>query len=157
MTIVPATADAIWPSLHGEKFWIWVLLSQIQDEATWEEFWIARQAVAGFRDLRVNQNDWRKLEEHGFISVRRKIEIRRSCLAMQATREGTFVGHYAGLVNRLYALASAVAPVRRIEAKQEHGLPPHLEIHWPANQRQLIRSICSREGIEVRDNSLWNR
>lgn len=157
VSVVGGTDDAIWPTLHGEKFWIWVLLSQIQDDATWEEFWIARQAVAGFRNLRVNQNDWHKLEEHGFIKVRRKIGIQRSCLAMQAARGSTFVAHYAGLVNRLYALVRKVAPVKRIEAKQEHGFPPHLEIHWPASQRQFIRSICPREGIEVKEHSLWKR
>lgn len=156
VTVGSATDDAIWPTLHGDKFWIWVLLSQIQDEATWEEFWIARQAVAGFRDLHVNQNDWRKLEEHGFLSVRRKIEIQRSCLALKPISNGTFVGYFAGLVNRLYGLVRSVAPTRRIEAKQEHGLPPHLEIHWAANQWQSVRSICSREGIEVKNNSLWN-
>jgi hypothetical protein len=156
VSVVRGTDDSIWPTLHGDKFWIWILLSQIQDDPTWEEFWIARQAVAGFRNLHVNQNDWQKLEEHGFIKVRRKIDIQRSCLAIQSARGNTFVAYYAGLVNRLYSLVRAVAPVRRIEAKQERGFPPHLEIHWPASQRQFIRSICPREGIEVNEHSLWN-
>jgi hypothetical protein len=156
VTVVSATDDAIWPSLHREKFWIWVFLSQIQDEATWEEFWIARQSVASAHTLRLNQNDWRNLEKHGFIKVRRKIDIQRSCLAIQPAQGSTFAAHYAGLVNRLYALVRAVAPVQRIEAKQEHGFPRYLEIHWHASQRQFIRSICPREGIEVKD-SLWKR
>jgi hypothetical protein len=157
VTVVSGTPDALWPTLHADKFWIWVLLSQIQDEATWEEFWIARNAVAGFRDLRVNQNDWRKLEEHGFVTVRGRIEIRRSCLAMESVHGATFVARYAGLVNRLYALVRSAKPVGRIEAKQEHGLPPHLEIRWPSNQWQSVRSICLREGIEISNNGLWNR
>ena len=157
VNLAPATDDSIWPTLHGEKFWIWVFLSQIQDEATWEEFWIARQSVASAHSVRLNQNDWHKLKEHGFIKVGRKIGIQRSCLAIQAAQGSSFMAHYSGLVNRLYALVRAVAPVRRIEAKQEWGFPPHLEIHWPANQRQFIRSICPREGIEVREHSLWNR
>jgi hypothetical protein len=64
VSVVAATDDSIWPTLHGEKFWIWVLLSQIQiqDAATWEEFWIARQAVAGSRtspSTRTTGGSWR--------------------------------------------------------------------------------------------------
>jgi hypothetical protein len=158
VSVVAATDDSIWPRLHGEKFWIWVLLSQIQisDSPTWEEFWIARQAVAGFQNVSINQNDWRKLEEHSFIRLHRKIEILSSRLAIQPARGNTFVAHYAGLVNRLYGLVREVAPVLRIEAKQERGFPDYLEMRWPTTQQQLIRGICRREGIEVTEHTLWS-
>ncbi len=153
--IEPVAADC-WPkpSQMG-KYLAMILLSQVQANPTWEEIWIARQAVAGFADVKLNQHDWLKLEEHGYISLRRRVESLKSCLAPDPNTGGVFTARYCGLVNRLHALVRAVAPLQRIEAKQERGFPPHLEIHWPANQRQFIRSICPREGIEVREHSLW--
>ncbi len=155
--IEPMEADC-WPkpSQMG-KFLSMVLLSQVQANPTWEEIWIARQAVAGFADVKLNQHDWMKLEEHGYISLRRRVESLKSCIVFSPNTGGQFVAYYCGLVNRLHALVRTVAPVRQIVVKQERGLPPCLEIHWPASQRQFIRSICPREGIEVKEHSLWNR
>lgn len=143
------------PSQMG-KYLAMVLLSQVQASPTWEEIWIARQAVAGFAEVKLNQHDWIKLEEHGYISLRRRVESLKSCLVFGLNTGGIFAARYCGLVNRLHALVRAVAPLQRIEVKQERGFPPHLEIHWPASQRQFIRSICPREGIEVKEHSLWN-
>lgn len=157
VNIKSTTNDGIWPVLHDEKFWVWILLSQVQDDATWEEFWIARGAVAGFRNLRINRNDWSRLEEQGFVELGRKIEILQSRLAFCPRQGDIFVAHYAGLVNRLYSIVRAVPPVQQILVKQKRGLPPYLEVHWPASQRSFIRSICPREGIEIRQDSLWNR
>ena len=143
------------PSQMG-KYLAMVLLSQVQASPTWEEIWIARQAVAGFADVKLNQYDWMKLEEHGYISLRRRVESLKSCIVFTPSSAGQFTAQYCGLVNRLHGLVREVAPVKRIEAKQERGFPPHLEIHWPASQRQFIRSICPREGIDVKEHSLWN-
>ena len=120
---------------------------------TWEESWIARNAIAGLKEVTLNQNDWNKLERHGY--VRRKIMPLKTCLVFRRNEGGEFVAHFSGLVNRLYPLIRAVAPLKRIASKQERGYPPHLEIVWPAAQRQYLRSLCPREGIQVLENSLW--
>jgi hypothetical protein len=143
------------PSQMG-KYLALVLLSQVQANPTWEEIWIARQAVAGFAAVKLNQHDWMKLEEHGYISLRRRIESLKNCLVFRPNSGGQFTALYCGLVNRLHALIRQAPPLKRIEARQERGLPPHLEICWPAGQRQYLHSICSREGITA-CNCLWNR
>jgi hypothetical protein len=158
--IVEPTSDQIWPDMHGEagkKCWIWVLLSQIQDEASWEEFWIARNAVASNTDIRFNQNDWRKLVEVGSVSIRHQITVSWSRLCFHRAVGGTFVAEFAGLVNRLYMLVRKFPPLERIRAKHERGCPPCFEIHWPAGRWQDIRALCPHEGIEICDNSLWSR
>lgn len=155
--IEPLNTDC-WPKpSHMGKYLALVLLSQVQANPTWEEIWIARQAVAGFADVKLNQHDWMKLEEQGYISLRRRVESLRSCLAFRTNSGGQFTALYCGLVNRLHALIRQVPPLKRIEARQERGLPPHLEICWPAERRQYLHSICPREGIEVKEHSLWNR
>jgi hypothetical protein len=66
------------------------------------------------------------------------------------------VAHFAGLPNRLYSLVQKVKPLKPIKVVEERGLPPCLEIVWPAQQRQFIRSVCPQSGITVVDK-LWNR
>jgi hypothetical protein len=43
--LLPATKDSLWPATWGD-YMAWVLLSQVQDHATWEEVRIARAADA---------------------------------------------------------------------------------------------------------------
>jgi hypothetical protein len=156
VTIASPTDDALWPrpSQLG-KFWIWTLLAQIQDEPTWEEFWIASQAIAGFQDLKINQNDWKKLEEHGYVRLRRQFTVQKSALEFKPGGEIESVAHFAGLPNRLYSLVQKVKPLKPIKVVEERGLPPCLEIVWPAHQRQFLRSICPQAGITLVDK-LWN-
>jgi hypothetical protein len=155
--LVAPTDDALWPHrAHLGKFWIWTLLAEIQDEPTWEEFWIARQAVAGFQEVRVNQNDWKKLEEHGYVKLRRQFMLQKTAIEFKSGGGLENVAHFAGLPNRLYSLVQKVKPIRPIKVVEERGLPACLEIVWPAHQRQFIRSICSQAGITVVDK-LWNR
>lgn len=154
--IVAPTPDAIWPHLgNGDKFFCWVLLSAVQDDPTWEEFWIARHAIAGLKEVNLNQNDWNKLAREGYVAVRRQITPLKTCLVFQRNEGGQFVAHFSGLVNRLYALIRSVVPLKKILSKQERGCPPCLEIVWPAAQRQHLRSLCPREGIQVLENTLW--
>lgn len=147
-----------WPKpWQMEKYLLWVLLSQIQKEATWENFWIARQSVAGFANVKITQNDWKKLEEHGYLSRRRgRFEVLKSCMVFKPTQKNQFTAYYCGLVNRLHAVARKFPPIKMIEAKQERGLPAHLEIQWPQNHRSSIRNICQRENIKIQEHSLWN-
>jgi hypothetical protein len=157
VTIASPTDDALWPRpTQLGKFWIWILLAQIQDEPTWEEFWIARQAIAGFQDLKINQNDWKKLEEHGYVRLRRQFVVQKSALEFKPGGGIESVAHFAGLPNRLYSLVQKVKPLKPIRVVEERGLPSCLEIVWPAHQRQFIRSICPQAEITVVDK-LWNR
>jgi len=157
VTIASPTDDALWPrpSQLG-KFWIWTLLAQIQDEPTWEEFWIARQAIAGFQDLKINQNDWKKLEECGYVKLRRQFAIEKSALEFKPGGGMESIALFAGLPNRLYSLVQKVKPLKPIEVVEERGLPACLKIVWPAHQRQFIRSVCPQAEITVVDK-LWNR
>ena len=77
------------PSQMG-KYLAMVLLSQVQASPTWEEIWIARQAVAGFAGVKLNQHDWMKLEEHGYISLRRQVESLKSCIVFAPNSAGQF-------------------------------------------------------------------
>ncbi len=157
VTVACPTEDKWWPCpAHLGKFWIWVLLAQIQHEPTWEEFWIARQAIAGFQDLKINQNDWKKLEEFGYVKLRRQFAVQKSALEFKPDGPIGSVAHFAGLPNRLYMVIRKVKPLKRIKLVEERGRPPCLEIVWPAHQRQFIRSICPQAEITVVDK-LWNR
>ena len=148
-----------WPKpWQMEKYLLWVLLSQIQNEATWENFWIARQSVAGFADVKITQNDWNKLRKHGYLSWHHgRFEVLKSCMVFGRSMSGRFTAYYCGLVNRLHAVVRQFPPIKMIEAKQERGFPAHLEIQWPQNYQPSIRNICQRENIEIKQHSLWNR
>jgi hypothetical protein len=118
VSIANPTDDALWPhpSRLG-KFWIWTLLAQIQDEPTREEFWIARQAIAGFQDLKINQNDWKKLEEFGYVKLRRQFVVQKCALEFKPGGEVGSIAHFAGLPNRLYSLVKKVKPLRRMPGR----------------------------------------
>lgn len=148
-----------WPKpWQMEKYLLWVLLSQIQNEATWENFWIARQSVAGFADGKITQNDWNKLRKHGYLSWHHgRFEVLKNCMVFGRRMGGQFTAYYCGLVNRLHAVVRQFPLIKMIEAKQERGFPAHLEIQWPQNHRSSIRDICQRENIEIKQHSLWNR
>jgi hypothetical protein len=156
VTIASPTDDALWPrpSRLG-KFWIWALLAQIQDEPTWEEFWIARQAIAGFQDLNINQNDWKKLDEWGYVRRRKQFLIQKSTLLFARAGPNEIVTRFTGLPNRLYLLVQQVKPLQQIKVVEERGLPPCLEIVWPAYERQFLTTICQQAGITV-VGKLWN-
>ena len=147
-----------WPKpWQMEKYLLWVLLSQIQKEATWENFWIARQSVAGFADVKITQNDWNKLRKHGYLSWHHgRFEVLKNCMVFKPTQKNQFTAYYCGLVNRLHAVMRQFPPIKMIEAKQERGFPAHLEIQWPQNYRSSIRNICQKENIKILEHSLWN-
>jgi hypothetical protein len=111
--IVKPTPE-VWPNLVGrDKYFAWVFLSAVQDEPTWEEFWIARNSIAGLKNVSLNQNDWENLEENGYI--RRKwgtTEVLKTCLAFRQNVGNSFVAHFCGLVSRLYPLVREVTPLR---------------------------------------------
>lgn len=156
--IIEPLKEDCWPKpWQMEKYLLWVVLSQIQNEATWENFSIAHQAVAGLAHVNLNQNDFRKLEEHDYISRRRgRFEILKNCMVFKPTQKNQFTAYYCGLVNRLHAIVRKFPPIKMIEARQERGFPAHLEIQWPQSYRSSIRNICQRENIEIKEHSLWN-
>lgn len=156
--IIETLGKDIWPKpSQMEKYLLWVLLSQIQKESTWENFWIAHQTVAGLAFVKITQNDWKKLEEHGYLSwCRGRFEVLKSCMVFGRRMGGQFTAYYCGLVNRLHAVVREFPPIKMIEAKQERGFPAHLEIQWPQNNRSFIRNICQKEHIEIKEHSLWN-
>lgn len=156
--IIEPLKEDCWPEpWQMEKYLLWVLLSQIQKEATWENFWIARQSVAGFADEKITQNDWKKLEKHGYLSRRHgRSEVLKNCMVFGQRMGGQFTAYYCGLINRLHAVVREFPPIKMIEVKQKRGFPTHLEIQWPQNNRSFIRNICQRENIEIQEHSLWN-
>ena len=156
--IIEPLEEDCWPNpSQMGKYLFWVLLSQIQKESTWENFWIARQAVAGFANVNLNQNDWNKLRKHGYLSWRHgRFEILKNCMVFGRRMGGQFTAYYCGLVNRLHAVVRNFPPIKMIEAKQERGFPAHLEIQWPQNYQSSIHNICQRENIKIQKHSLWN-
>lgn len=156
--IIEPLEEDCWPKpAQMEKYLLWVVLSQIQKEATWENFWIAHQAVAGLAFVKVTQNDWKKLEKHGYLSRRRgRFEVLKSCMVFKPTQKNQFTAYYCGLVNRLHSVVREFPPIKMIEAKQERGFPAHLEIQWTTNYRSSIRNICQRKNIEIKQHRLWN-
>ncbi len=156
--LIPPIKEDCWPKPRRMgKYLLWILLSQIQHDATWENFWIARQAVAGYSEIKLSQNDWKKLERHGYISLYRgRFEVLKSCLVFALKINRQLTARYCGLVNRLHALVREVQPLGFIESKQERGFPAHLEIQWPAHKRQFIYNLCQREDIIIKEHSLWN-
>lgn len=157
--IIEPLKEDCWPKpWQLDKYLLWVFLSQIQNEATWENFWIARQSVAGFADVKITQNDWKILEKHGYLSRRHgRFEVLKSCMVFKPTQKNQFTAYYCGLVNCLHAVVRKFLPIKMIEAKQERGFPAHLEIQWPQNNQSSIRNICQRENIGIKQHSLWNR
>ena len=93
--IIEPLEEDCWPKpAQMEKYLLWVVLSQIQKEATWENFWIAHQTVAGLAFVKITQNDWKKLEKHGYLSRRRgRFEVLKSCMVFKPTQKNQFIEH----------------------------------------------------------------
>jgi hypothetical protein len=156
--LLPPTEDKLWPSAWGEYF-AWVLLSQVQDDASWEEVRIARDAVAMHTKLNLNAVYYniRKLERHGYLVARgHRYRDFRSRIAFAHTRSGAFQGEYCGLTSALYDLVRKVPPLNLAPAPIEPGRPPKLKVEWAQRDRHDVRNACQIFGIEAAQR-LWDQ
>ena len=147
-----------WPTAWGD-YMAWVLLSQVQDDATWEEVRIAREAVAMFANIKLNAVYYqiRKLERHGFLVARgHRYRDFRSKIRLVNAPSGTCVGEYCGLTSSLYELVRKVPPLALVVAPPEPSRPAKLLVEWAQRDRDDVKNACQRQGIEV-VQKLWKR
>jgi hypothetical protein len=155
--LVPRTADSLWPATWDDYI-AWVLLSQVQDDATWEEVRIARDAVTMFANISLNAVYYqiRKLERHGYLVARGHRYRDFKCRITLANAPGNaFRGEYCGLTSSLYELVRKVPPLSLAVAPAEPGRPAKLYIEWPQRDRHDVRNACQILGIEA-VQGLWN-
>ena len=130
--LLSATTDSLWPTTWGD-YLAWVLLSQVQDHATWEEVRIARDAVAMWTNVNLSTVYYqiRKLERHGFLVVRgHRYRDFRNRVSFSAYSLGRFHGEYCGLTSVLYDLFRKVPPITLLVAS-ERTRPAKLPVDWP--------------------------
>lgn len=156
--LLPPRPGNFWPTAWGD-YMAWVLLSQVQDDATWEEVRIAREAVTMF--ARVNLNfvyyQIRKLERHGFLVARgHRYQSFRSKIIFAKVPSGAYGGEYCGLTSALYEVVQKSPPLSITVAPSEAGHPAKLRIEWAQRDRDDVRNACQRNGIEVVQR-LWRR
>lgn len=148
---------SFWPTAWGD-YMAWVLLSQVQDDATWEEVRIAREAVAMFANIKLNAVYYqiRKLERHGYLVARgHSYRDFRSRIVLANAPSGTFRGEYCGLTSRLFELFGKARPLSVAVAPSEAGSPSKLHIEWAQQDRHDVRNACQMFGIEAVQR-LWN-
>lgn len=150
------TKDSLWPQTWGD-YLVWVLLSQVQDEATWEEVRLARDAVAMWATINLSPiyHLIRKLEHRGFLVTRgHRYQGFQSRVVLSTASNGECHGTYCGLTTKLYEIVRAAPPVRLQINPMQWGCPPTLGIHWVQHQRQTVIEACGSQGIECVRN-LW--
>jgi hypothetical protein len=148
----------LWPTAWGD-YMAWVLLSQVQVDATWEEVRIAREAVAMFANINLSTVYYqiRKLERHGFLVARgHKYRDFRSRIKFMQASSGAYVAEYCGLTSSLYEITKKVPPIRITVAPSEPSCPAKLLIEWAQRERDTVRSACQQQRIEIVQR-LWNR
>ena len=156
--LVAPSADNLWPATWDD-YMAWVLLSQVQDDATWEEVRIAREAVAMFAKINLNAVYYqiRKLERHGYLVARgHRYRDFRSRIALANAPGDAFRGEYCGLTSSLYELVRKVPPLSLAVAPAEAGHPAKLHIEWAQRDRHDVRNACQIFRIEAVQR-LWNR
>ena len=149
--LLPPTANNLWPA-KWDDYMAWVLLSQVQDHATWEEVRIAREAVAMFANINLKAVYYqiRKLERHGYLVVRgHRYRDFRNRIALANAPSGAFGGEYCGLTSLLYELVRKVPPLSLAIAPSESGRPAKLHIEWAQRDRHDVRNACQIFGIEA--------
>ena len=154
--LLAPTAESLWPATWDD-YMAWVLLSQVQDDATWEEVRIARNAVTMFADINLNAVYYqiRKLERHGYLVARgHRYQDFRSRITLVNSPGAGFRGEYCGLTSSLYELVRRVAPLTLAVAISEPGFPAKLHIDWPQRDRHDVRNACQKLGVEV-VSRLW--
>jgi hypothetical protein len=155
LEILAPTLENFWPSSWGDYI-AWVLLSQVQDDATWDEVRFAREAIAMWTRVNLNSvySAIRELERHEFLAIRGSRYLNfRSRIAFGPTRDQCFDAHYCGLTTALYELVRA-GPPSKMSVRSESGRPPALELQWPQRDRGDVRATCERLGISI-VNKLW--
>lgn len=155
LEMLPPTPAAIWPSSWGDYI-AWILLSQVQDDATWDEVCFASEAVAMWKKVNLESvyRSIRKLERHGFLAIRGSRYLNfRSRIAFGPLRAQCFTTHFCGLCTALYELVRAVPPIA-MSVRAETGRPPALELQWPQHVREEVHAVCEPLGISIA-NKLW--
>lgn len=156
MTIRPA--EDWWPTQPG-AFLIWVLLSEVQDEATWEEISIAQNELCWFQNTPSHQVYYqlRKIEQAGMATRKGRLWADFENRIWFDRPHGKHVlAKYAGLTTHLYTILRAISPVRRIEIpKPERGRPPHLEVVWESRYKDRLRQKCREVGMKIMEENLW--
>ncbi len=154
--LAPMPRADFWPTDWGEYIAL-ILLSQVQDDAHWEEVCFAREAVAMWKaklNLHAVHYTIRKLERHGYLVMRgsRYLNFRHR-IALGPTRDYAFVADYCGLTTPLFELVRAVPPLE-MSVRTEPGRPPALELRWPQRDRTDVRAACERLKLPI-VNKLW--
>ena len=145
------TTDSLWPAVWGDYI-VWVLLSQVQDGATWEEVRFAREAIAMWTSVNLNASYYqiRKLERHGFLVMRgHRYRDFRSRIALANLPGRTLRGEYCGLTSALYELVRKVQPARLIVVPSQPSRPAKLLIDWPQHERDSVRAACQQLDIQA--------
>lgn len=145
---------SFWPRAWGD-YMAWVLLSLVQDDATWEEVRIAREAMFANINLNAVYYQIRKLERHEyFVSRGRHYRDFRNRIVLTDAPGGSFRGEYCGLTSSLYALVRKVPPLNLAVAPSEASRPAKLHIEWAQRDRHDVRNACQIFGIEA-VQTLW--
>lgn len=147
----PLQSDKFWPASWGD-YMAWVLLSHVQDDATWDEVMIAREAVAGYANVDKKElgRQIHKLEQCGHFARRGHRYINfRSRIVFANVPSGAFRGEYCGLTSSLYEVVRKVPPLSLAVAPAEPGRPAKLHIEWAQRDRHDVRNACQISGIEA--------
>ncbi len=155
--LLTPTAENLWPG-SWDDYMAWVLLSQVQDDATWEEVRIASEAVTMFANINLNAvyHQIRKLERHGYLVARgHSYRDFKSRIVLANSPTGAFRGEYCGLTSSLYELIRKVPPLNLVVAPSEPSRPAELHIEWAQRDRHDVRNACQISGIEA-VQSLWD-
>jgi hypothetical protein len=154
--MLPVAERVKWPSNWG-LYLTWILLSQVQDEASWEEVRFASEAVAMWANVNLNSVYYaiRKLERHDYLAIRghRYVNFRNRIMLSPAVA-GEFTATYCGLSTALYGLVRAVPPTVLEVPRADAGRPPTLRLNWAARDRGEVSAACEQNKIQV-VNSLW--
>ena len=152
--LVPKIAH-VWPNSWGD-YLVWILLSQVQDEASWEEVRFAHEALSyGRIQHHFVYYAIRKLERYDYLAIRGHRYLNfRNRIALLPTVRDELRARYCGLSTALYELVRAVPPLGLEVACTDAGKPPSLQLRWAARDRGDVRLACEQNQIEI-VNALW--
>ncbi len=156
LEMLQQTPEKLWPKSWGD-YLVWVLLSQVQDEAIWEKVRLASEAVAMWADVNLNSIYYmiRKLEKHGFLVARgHRYRDFQSRIALITALKGEMAGEYCGLTTSLYEVVRATKPLRMSIESAPLGHPPTLRIYWLRSERGKVEAACKHHGIQC-VHKLW--
>lgn len=153
--LLPGIIGGIWPMSWG-SYLPWILLSQVQNEASWEEVRFAYEALSYGRIYHhVVYYAIRKIERHDYLAIRGHRYINfRNRIALSPIVATEFAATYCGLSTALYDLVRTVPPMALGVARADPGRPPALQLRWAAQDRANVRLACEQNEIQI-VNNLW--